>query len=161
MRAQSQIYTRQFKRSMYRLFPLFVLFSFFSPERNFIALPGYPMNPNYVAGTVQEVLQGDSETVLYVSVPTNLEVPKEFLLHSELASNTKKARLSQPIVSPANRGTYVKIRFGSSMNQELNDFLGVPAIGEHVQSVAVPDKKGIYQARFLVKDTGDYIVETK
>ncbi|GGI43922.1 hypothetical protein GCM10008018_04540 [Paenibacillus marchantiophytorum] len=161
MDMHSRRYKLEFKRSLLRLFPLFVLCSFVSPEKTFLDVPGYPLNPNYVAGTVQQVVRGESETVLLVSVPEDLAVPKDLLRHYELSSNTRNVRLSQPVVSPANKGRNVELRFHAGMNQELTDFLGIPAVGEHVQSVAVPDRKGVYQARFLVKDTGDYIVAIK
>ncbi|MGO4276188.1 hypothetical protein AB4Z22_41240, partial [Paenibacillus sp. TAF58] len=117
-------------------------------------------SPAYVAGTVIQVKSNDAETVLLVSVPDNLEVPSQLLEHSELLDENNPIPLSHPVISPIIRGKEVEILFQSTMKKELNNFLGVPVVGEIVQSLAEPDAQGAYHAQFLLNSNGDYIVAT-
>lgn len=153
-------YKEEFKKSLIHLFPLFALFAFFSPEKELMSMEEIQPGPAYVAGTVMQVKTDDKETVLLVSVPDNLEVPNQLLQHSELLDENNPIHWSHPVIFPRNRGKEVEILFQSTMKKELNDFLGVPAVGEIVQSLAEPDTQGAYHAQFLLNAKGDYIVAT-
>ncbi|WP_261305540.1 hypothetical protein [Paenibacillus andongensis] len=153
-------YKEEFKKSLFHLFPLFALFAFISPEKSMMSMEEIQSGPAYVAGTVMQVKTNDTETVLLVSVPDNLEVPSQLLNHSELLDENNPIDLSHPVIFPRNQGKEVEILFQSTMKKELNDFLGVPAVGEIVQSLAEPDAQGAYHAQFLLNSNGDYIVAT-
>ncbi|KRE52228.1 hypothetical protein [Paenibacillus sp. Soil724D2] len=153
-------YKEEFKISLIHLFPLFVLCAFISPEKRLMSMEEIQPGPTYVAGTVMQVKTNESETVLLISVPDNLEVPSDLLHHSELLDENNPIHLSDPVISPRNRGKEVEILFQSKMKKGLNDFLGVPAVGEIVQSLAEPDAQGAYHAQFLLNANGDYIVAT-
>jgi hypothetical protein len=153
-------YKEEFKKSLIHLFPLFLLFAFISPEKSMMSMEEIQPGSAYVAGRVMQVKTNETETVLLVSVPDNLEIPSHLLHHSELLDENNPIYLSHPVISPRNRGKEVEILFQSTMKKELNDFLGVPAVGEIVQSLAEPDAQGAYHAQFLLNANGDYIVAT-
>lgn len=153
-------YKEEFKKSLIQLFPLFLLFAFLSPEKSMMSMEEIQPGPAYVAGRVMQVITNDTETVLLVSVPENLEIPSHLLHHSELLDENNPIHLRHPVIIPGNRGKEVEILVQSTMKKELNDFLGVPAVGEIVQSLAEPDAQGAYHAQFLLNSNGDYIVAT-
>jgi hypothetical protein len=153
-------YKEEFKKSFIHLFPLFLLCAFISPEKSMMSMEEIQPGPAYLAGMVKQIKTNDTETVLLVSVPDNLEVPSQLQYHSELWDENNPIHLSYPVISPRTQGKEVEILFQSTMKKELNDFLGVPAVGEIVQSLAEPDAQGAYHAQFLLNANGDYIVAT-